>query len=259
MYKAFELKTDDVRTFTTNRCLKEKNRHITDGLKEELRKVIVDGQKVSDTVFPNFHSDVFISHSHNDKDLMYYIAARLTEELKLNVFADEFFWGSADELLKEIDDIYCFNKNTQTYRYKDRNLTTSHVHIMLSSAIMQAIDQCEMLLFLNTDSSVPNIDERFRNSRYTLSPWIYQELLFASMVKPKLTRDTDIQLSDQPLLEGLQVTYEIPLGLKMIPLTMDDIDLWSERAQSLPSRHALDCLYSMKTKTSQMKRKSIIG
>lgn len=255
MYKAFEMKVKDVK-LSIGSYTNATSRNIPDDLKKNLYSVIVDGQiivdgqKVSDTVFPNFHSDVFISHSHNDKDIMYYIADRLTKELKLKVFADEFFWGSADELLREIDNRYCFDGYTQEctkiYRYKDRNLTTSHVHIMLSSAIMKAIDQCEMLLFLNTGNSVPNIGERFYKGRYTLSPWIYHELLFASMVQPKLIRKTDIKPPAQTILESPEVAYPIPAELKMIPLTMEDIDLWSEYAQSEPNRNALDCLYSMK-------------
>ena len=73
------------------------------------------------------------------------------EQFNLNVFVDTFYWGSADDLLKEIDDIKCKNSDG-TYDYQKRNITTSHVHAMLTSAIMQVMDLSEIVIFVNTNN-----------------------------------------------------------------------------------------------------------
>lgn len=212
-------------------------------VKELVTAQVIDAEKLKDEIFPAFKRDVFISHSHNDERLMYCIAGMLQQEFNLSVFADEFFWGSADSLLKELDDEYCEKLSNHTYSYQDRNLTTSHVHIMLSTAIMKAIDQCEMLLFLNTDNSVPDIAERFRKGKYTMSPWIYQELMFASMVMPKSR--SDIEKGEVSLSESVKVAYKLPYDLNMPQISCQDLIRWHEEYE-LSDKNALDVLYSLK-------------
>ena len=53
----------------------------------------------------------------------------------------------------DIDPIKCKNSDG-TYDYQKRNITTSHVHAMLTSAIMQVMDLSEIVIFVNTNNSV---------------------------------------------------------------------------------------------------------
>ncbi|MCC5439660.1 hypothetical protein [Clostridium botulinum] len=46
-----------------------------------------------------------------------------------------------------IDNNYCFNKDTETYDYIKRNYSTSHVYIMLSTALSMMIDRAESIFF----------------------------------------------------------------------------------------------------------------
>ena len=255
MYRAFELKLSEADTDKLlgyeewRKAGKTEVKQSLAGIKATLRELIstgkiLDGKQLRDDVFPAFRRDVFISHSHNDRDLMYCISGMLEEKFNLSVFADEFFWGSADELLKEIDDAHCkIPGEEHIYSYEKRNLTTSHIHVMLSTAIMKVIDQCEMLLFLNTNNSAPDIDEVFRDNRYTMSPWIYQELLFASMVRPK-SREY-IEKGTIALSEKLKFAYEIPVIDK---LTVEEIFTWLKKYKldNRENKNALDCLYELK-------------
>lgn len=146
---------------------------------------ILDGRKLSESWFKTIDSDIFISHSHNDVDLAYALAGWLKKEFDLDVFLDEVVWGSADKLLKKLDDKYCYQTNSKTYNYAKRNLTTSHVHAMLSTAIQSVMDNSEAIFFLNTEESFPSITDVLKeNSEYTLSPWIYQEVTNAKLLRP---------------------------------------------------------------------------
>lgn len=147
----------------------------------------IDGSGLSDEWFQTVRSDVFISHSHNDANLAFALAGWLKTQFDLNIFMDKSIWGSADALLRVMDDVFCWQPRRNTYHYKKRNLTTSHVHAVLSTAIYFAIDKPEVVFFLNTRESIPKMDDtRREDSEYTLSPWIYQELMTT-----KLLRKTD--------------------------------------------------------------------
>lgn len=74
---------------------------------------IIKGDTLKDTYFPSglfdgSNYDVFISHSHNNEEEAHLLAAWLKKYKKLSCFVDSFAWGSADQLLKEIDDKYCY-------------------------------------------------------------------------------------------------------------------------------------------------------
>lgn len=161
-------------------------------LKLELEKFIsatgtIDGTGLAHEWFRAVQSDIFISHSHNDADLAFALSAWLKTKFNLDVFLDECIWGSADKLLRIMDDKYCWQPECKTFSYNKRNLTTSHVHAMLSAAIYSVMDKAEVVLFLNTDESIPKINDTMaENSEYTLSPWIYQELMATKLLR---TRD----------------------------------------------------------------------
>lgn len=144
----------------------------------------LDGSKMQANWFPQIKADVFISHSHKDLKLAIALAGWLNETFGLTAFIDSCVWGYANKLLKMIDDEYCYQKETNTYNYQKRNYSTSHVHMMLSVALTQMIDNTECLFFLNTPNSLtPNpIVEQ------TESPWIYSEIAMSRLVRKKLPK-----------------------------------------------------------------------
>lgn len=117
-----------------------------------LNDVIIDGKLMSEDWFPQINADVFLSHSHLDKEYAYAIAGWLNVNFGLKVFVDSAIWGCADELLSEIDNKYCMTGRGY-YSYVNRNISTAHIHMMLSTALLKMIDETECLFFLNTENS----------------------------------------------------------------------------------------------------------
>ena len=82
-------------------------------------------------------------------------------------------WGSADKLLKAIDDEYCISDiNEDTYDYKKE--TYQQVMFMQCFRFLSlgTIDKTEVFFFINTDNSIPKIADSMKNQSYMLLPWV---------------------------------------------------------------------------------------
>ena len=151
---------------------------------------IIKGDTLKDSYFPSTlfngsYYDVFISHSHNNEAEAHLLATWLEKFRGLTWFVDSFAWGSADQLLKEIDDKYCIkqnNRNGNSYYYNMRNLTTSHVHAILSMALLDTIRRSKYCIFIESAESVPLTSKL---KKETLSPWLYEEIKFMQLLQPK--------------------------------------------------------------------------
>lgn len=144
---------------------------------------ILDASVIEQNVFPSHDVDVFISHSHKDRNEAIKLALSL-EERGLQVFVDSCVWGHADELLRKIDDKFCVPKGWTNYSYPLRNRTTANVHMILNSALHGMIDRAELMIFLDSENSV-RIEDCVNDSEYLSSPWIFSELMFAGRVRRK--------------------------------------------------------------------------
>lgn len=142
---------------------------------------LLDAEKIQQSVFPETEIDVFISHSHNDKDQAIRIALSL-EKNGLKPFVDSCVWGYADDLLQKIDNKFCIPSGWKNYSYALRNRTTTNVHLILNAALQQMIHRSELFVFLGTESSI-KIDEYMSDKERLSSPWIFSELMFAQNVK----------------------------------------------------------------------------
>lgn len=148
----------------------------------------LDGSLMQANWFPQIKADIFISHSHKDKGLALALAGWLEETFGLTAFIDSCVWGYANKLLKMIDDEYCYQKKINAYNYQKRNYSTSHVHMMLSVALTQMIDNTECLFFLNTPNSItPNTI-----INQTESPWIYSEIAMSRLIRKKNLKSTEM-------------------------------------------------------------------
>lgn len=145
---------------------------------------VIDGSNLQNLNFPfeRSHYDVFISYSHNDEDIALYLAAYLRSK-RLNVFLDSTIWNSADSLLDAIDKQYSWAEDNVHYDVTKRNFTTSHVHAMLSMAMLEAIRRSECCLFIESPNSIT-----LKNGveTKTLSPWIYEEASYINTIQPTL-------------------------------------------------------------------------
>lgn len=191
-------------------CRKQKSE-----FKEELESFInqdyIDGTVLQNECFPIFKKKrIFISHSHNNIDEVTAFAGWLYDCFKLEAFVDAWAWEYSDDLLKEIDRKYCYQPRKRTYNYKTRNLTTSHVHMMLSVALAEMVDNAECFIFFNTPESV--IKDK------TTSPWIYYELLLATRLRRRKLLTENFSRESK----SLHVEYDINKFLRELNELADD-------------------------------------
>jgi len=207
----------------------------------------LDGSSMQTNWFPQIESDIFISHSHKDEKRAIALAGWLNKEFGLNTFIDSCIWGYANELLRTIDNSYCLQTDGY-YSYQKRNNSTSHVHMMLSTALLMMMDNTECVFFLNTPSSISTnevIDK-------TESPWIYSELAFTQFIRqnvPDRLKLYDLTETfsgaDGKLEKGgrLIIKYEVDLT-HLITINGSNLDKWKER---YVKGHALDKFYELNT------------
>jgi hypothetical protein len=246
MYRGFKLPLlsfDDPSYYQTGlRLFNEQKAPIRSALKNFMYgSNFLDGSKIQSSWFPQVDADIFISHSHADEDIAVSLAGWLWDEFGLVSFIDSLVWGYSNELLKEIDNAYCLNEGGKNYDYDTRNYSTSHVHMMLCTALTMMIDRTECLFFLNTPSSVCPTE----NIEKTLSPWIYFEIATTKIVEPKLpSRDLlEARTFSEKFEKSLQITHELDLT-HLSDLGAIVLRKWNSQMYS-SSTGALDQLYRL--------------
>lgn len=214
-----------------------------ESIKNILKQNIINGTDLQKEWFPEIKADIFLSHSHKDIELAEKLAIWLNEKFGLKTFIDSNVWGYADDLLKEIDDEYCFENGY--YIYKRRNLTTSHVHMMLNVALSKMIDKCECIFFLNTPNSI-NLSESMNSQ--TSSPWIYSELILSKIIRKK-TREEHRQPFTivRDSADFLNMNYDVSID-HLEEIYFWDLDKWSsnKKCKKLRGCYNLDELYFQK-------------
>jgi hypothetical protein len=229
----------------------KKGSEIYEGHKEHIEKELdsfilkdgsIDGSKLQDDWFPQIEADIFLSHSHGDKEKAIAFAGWLSAELGLSAFIDSCVWGYANNLLKKIDNVYCMNTDGKTYNYDLRNFSTSHVHMMLSNALTKMMHKTECVIFLNTPNSIQTKDVVVNQTK---SPWIYHEIAMTHVLRKKKPNRLGF-LKKGYLFENAQVltvTYDTKLD-HLIKLEMADLLEWQKTYDSKRTTHALDILYN---------------
>ena len=215
----------------------------------------IDGSALKENWFSIKNADVFISHSHNDLDKVKAFAGWLKNNFGLTAFIDSCAWGYCDDLIQLIDDRYCINSDGKTYNYKLRNYSTSHVHAMLSTALLEMIDRTECLIFFNTPQSICLSEElqaiSAGNKEKTLSPWIFQELSTAHTILPRKPerykeqlRENYARMDFKSAIEYLHVEYDVTAITNKMPL-LNEKHLTQWQSQHRRGDNALDELYKI--------------
>lgn len=240
----------------------EKGKEIYNHFESQARKSLkdfiyqngqIDGSALKEHWFKIEKADVFLSHSHKDITKVAAFAGWLYNTFGLTSFIDSCSWGYCDDLLKEIDDEYCKNKSGDTYNYQLRNYTTSHVHMMLSSALSQMIDNTECIIFFDTPNSIVLKDEldnvKKKDKKATLSPWIYHELSMSTMIRTTLPSRRSVILEHSSgysfdARSQLNIQYDVSEYLRnMTPLTESLLLEWKDSLNTLEV--PLDTLYKI--------------
>ncbi|WP_052510621.1 hypothetical protein [Pseudomonas sp. W15Feb9B] len=146
--------------------------------------VTIDAKKVIDLLFPEVNADVFISHSHKDVSLATQLAIDISNTKGMGVFVDSCVWGSSSKLLKIINDRFCKIPGSSNYDYEKVMRTSSHVNMILTTALQRMMDSASNFIFLDSESSL--IQGKFWEDEVrTDSAWIHMELKFSELLSDR--------------------------------------------------------------------------
>lgn len=246
--------------FYSGNTIHEENKAIVETDLDRFKDIngTLQAKEIIENWFPRIKADVFLSHSHKDEKLIIGLAGWLKDNFGIKSFIDSTVWGYSDRLLKAIDNKYCKNDSGETYNYDQRNRSTSHVHMMLSTALADMIDQCECVIFVNTPNSFKPADY-FKDEGETESPWIYSEIAMTRMLRERAPEEhrpqptfESVNASLEHLKKArereLRISYPADL-LHLTPLSLSDLTKWKNKeGQNKQKAYALDLLYEMKRK-----------
>lgn len=183
----------------------------------------VDLSIVTKDWFPEGKYQIFLSHSHNDKDTAIALAYYLKEQYGVECFIDSCVWGYMEDLLFRLDKEYCWDKEKNVYDYEKRNGTTAHVHLMLNTALLHMMDTTPVFLFLSTNNSLDIGRPGIQNWSY--SSWIYSELSISYILSNKVKENSWKVLAESAQLpmgySNIMTKHLKEVSLKQIQLNLD--------------------------------------
>lgn len=248
MFSGFNLKIDnaffkeyfDAYKENGENHLRCSSKEIKKKLKQFVNKKTIDGSKLQNAWFPEIEADIFISHSHKDRELANALAGWINSNFGLKVFIDSNIWGNINTLLEEINSKYSGKHRDPssgifTYDHDACTEASKHVNMMLSIALQQMIDKVECIIFLNTDNSVTVYDGERMDTTY--SPWIYSEIVCSQIIRKKplwnyrsYRNISLISESAHPvgMMYSLMVTYDVFLD-HLVEIDGKRLDEWLEK------------------------------
>jgi hypothetical protein len=184
----------------------------------------IDGSLIASKLtaawFPNISADVFIAHSHQDCKLAVGLAGFLKYQFAISSFIDSNVWGYSDDLLRMVDDEYCWQAERRTYNYEKRNKSTTHVHTSI-------------------------VSKDYIRGQITDSPWIYSEIAMTTVLQRRSLSDhRQMRKGIVRMDEALRMQYAIELH-HLTTLDQQDMEKW-RNAGRVKGIAALDMLYALK-------------
>ncbi|EJB83722.1 hypothetical protein HPHPH9_1454 [Helicobacter pylori Hp H-9] len=147
------------------------------------------------------NAQVFLSHSHADKNKALEIKDYLESQTKHKVFIDSLFWDYKDDVLNKLA------------KYDDISRIEDAFTLILRESLEYMIKKCPYFVFLQSKNSVSNQGL----SRITYSAWIYEELKIAN----SLIADTALQESR---IKAMRISYDITNLLRRFkPISLDSL------------------------------------
>ncbi|WP_237013073.1 toll/interleukin-1 receptor domain-containing protein [Helicobacter pylori] len=143
---------------------------LIEGAKHSNDSIILNHNKIKEAFFSPFkpqleNAQVFLSHSHADRNKALKVKGYLESKTNRRVFIDSLFWDYKNNVLKEI---------------KKHCIDTSKIEdaftLILRESLQDMIEKCPYFVFLESKNSV-SLNQGL--SCITYSAWIYEELKIA--------------------------------------------------------------------------------
>ncbi|GAA8950829.1 toll/interleukin-1 receptor domain-containing protein [Helicobacter pylori] len=163
--------------------------------------IVLNHNKIKEAFFSPFkpqlkNAQVFLSHSHADKNEALKVKGYLEEDLDAEcVFIDSLFWDYKDDVLSKLA------------KYDDISRIKDAFTLILRESLQDMIENCPYFVFLKSSNSVSN-QGLSRNQdllKITYSAWIYEELKIAHSIS---------ESRPIPMMESMQVFHDISPFLK---------------------------------------------
>ncbi|GAB0029119.1 toll/interleukin-1 receptor domain-containing protein [Helicobacter pylori] len=170
--------------------------------------IVLNHNKIKEAFFSPFkpqlkNAQVFLSHSHADKNKALKVKGYLEEDLDAEcVFIDSLFWDYKDGVLNKLAE------------YDDISRIKDAFTLILRESLEYMIKKCPYFVFLQSKNSV-SLNQDLLGITY--SAWIYEELKIANT----LIADTTIKESH---IKAMRISYDITNLLRRFkPISLDSL------------------------------------
>ncbi|MGL2812680.1 TIR domain protein [Helicobacter pylori] len=162
------------------------------------KDIILNHRELQEAFFSPFkpqlkNAQVFLSHSHADRNKALEVKDYLENQTKRKVFVDSLFWDYKDDVLNE------------SAEYDDISKIEDAFTLILRESLQDMIEKCPYFVFLQSSNSVSFNQNLLK---ITYSAWIYEELKIAHSISA-ISESRPI-----PIVESMQVFHDISLFLK---------------------------------------------
>ncbi|WRG43988.1 toll/interleukin-1 receptor domain-containing protein [Helicobacter pylori] len=171
------------------------------------KDIILNHRELQEAFFSPFKPQlktvqVFLSHSHADRNKALEVKNYLENQTKRKVFIDSLFWDYKDDVLNELAE------------YDDISKIEDAFTLILRESLEYMIKKCPYFVFLQSKNSVSLNQDLLK---ITYSAWIYEELKIANT----LIADTTIKESH---IKAMRISYDITnlLG-RFKPISLDSL------------------------------------
>ncbi|GAA8139619.1 toll/interleukin-1 receptor domain-containing protein [Helicobacter pylori] len=156
------------------------------------KDIILNHRELQEAFFNPFkpqlkNAQVFLSHSHADRNKALEVKDYLESKTKRKVFIDSLFWDYKDDVLNKLA------KHDDISKIKDA------FTLILRESLQDMIEKCPYFVFLQSKNSVSNQGL----SQITYSAWIYEELKIAHSI----SAISESRLI--PMMESMQVFHDV--------------------------------------------------
>ncbi|MUU59030.1 TIR domain protein [Helicobacter pylori] len=177
------------------------------------KDIILNHRELQEAFFSPFKpqlksAQVFLSHSHADKNKALKVKGYLESKTNHKVFVDSLFWDYKDDVLNKLAE------------YDDISRIKDAFTLILRESLEYMIKKCPYFVFLQSKNSVSLNQGLLHHQdllKITYSAWIYEELKIAN----GLIADTALKESR---IKAMRVSYDVTNLLRRFkPISLDSL------------------------------------